>query len=83
MNAKDAVYRCLRTFLQAFIGTFLALLIAPGTAEVPTLDGLQRAGLAALFAGCVALLSFVQNFLEDNELVPAFLKEAPGKKPPG
>ncbi|MBA2578312.1 MAG: hypothetical protein H0V05_17015 [Euzebyaceae bacterium] len=74
----DAVRRAIRTYLQAAIGTFLALLttmnLAPG--QVPDGGALKALALAALWSGVPALLSYVHNALEDHGNVPAILKAA-------
>lgn len=64
---KDAAIRALRTFLQSLIGAFLATSVLQGIASDSTIDAdaLTRAGISALAAGVIALLSFVQNALED------------------
>jgi hypothetical protein len=68
--------RALRTFLQAAVGTFLMLVIVPHAAPgyVPDFNTLKAAGIAALFAGGIALLSFVQNWAEQQNALPAFAK---------
>lgn len=65
MNWKDVASRAARTFLQAFLGVFLALTATTGISEVPTLGTLQKAGLAALWAGFVAVCALAQNVIED------------------
>jgi len=64
---RDALIRGLRTFLQAFLGVFLAISTSGmiGPDSLPDLDVLKRAAIAAAWAGVVALVSFVQNALED------------------
>jgi hypothetical protein len=64
---RDAMVRGVRTFLQAFLGVFLALSTsgAMGLDAVPDIEVLKRAAIAAAWAGIVALVSFVQNALED------------------
>jgi len=64
---KDAAIRAGRTFIQAIIGAFLATSVLQGVASDSTIDtnALTRAGISALAAGIIALLSFVQNALED------------------
>jgi hypothetical protein len=64
---RDAVIRGVRTFLQAFLGVFIALSTsgAMGIDSVPDLEVLKRAAIAAGWAGVVAAVSFVQNALED------------------
>ena len=76
---KDAVRRAIRTFLQAFIGLLLASLagehLAPNT--VPTWDVVQRLLIASAFGATIALLAWLQNYLEDNTNFPALLKAPP------
>ena len=63
---RDASIRALRTFIQAVIGAFIATSVLTDVASSSTIDAtaLQRAGISALAAGIIALLSFVQNSLE-------------------
>lgn len=64
MNVKDAAIRAVRTFFQTAIGAFLATgVLANGTVD---LEGLQVAAVAAGIAGVSAVLTFLQNLLEDN-----------------
>ena len=81
---NDSTRRALRTFLQAFVGTFI-LVAVPWATDIVTsivqaepyelnFDVLQSAGIAAVFAGFIALLSWAQNYLEDNTNTPAILK---------
>lgn len=67
MNWRDPLVRGARTFLQAFLGVFLALSTsgAIGVDSVPDLEVLKRAAIAAGWAGLIALIAFVQNALED------------------
>jgi hypothetical protein len=53
--------------MQAALGVFLALSTSGlmGIQDVPTFDVLKRAGVAAAWAGIVALVSFSQNMLEE------------------
>jgi hypothetical protein len=64
---RDAMVRGVRTFLQAFLGVFLALSTsgAMGLDTVPDIEVLKRAAIAATWAGIVAGIAFVQNALED------------------
>lgn len=64
---RDASLRALRTFVQALIGGFLATSVLTSIASNSTIDAdaLQRAGISALAAAFIALLSFIQNALED------------------
>jgi hypothetical protein len=56
---RDAVIRGVRTFLQAFLGVFIALSTsgAMGIDSVPDLQVLKRAAIAAGWAGVVAAVS--------------------------
>lgn len=67
MHWKDALSRAARTFTQAFIGVlltaWLGLNLAPG--ELPAWDAAQRVLIAATVAGVIALLTAIQNILED------------------
>ena len=60
---KDALIRAGRTFLQAFIGTYIALATASGFEELLTLRALEAAGVA----GLIAALSFAQNAVEGRK----------------
>jgi hypothetical protein len=81
---SDAIRRALRTFLQAFVGTFVLVAVPWATNIVTAIvnakpyelnfDVLQSAGLAAVFAGAIALVSWVQNALEDRTAMPAIIK---------
>ena len=62
---NDAVKRGLRTFLQAAV----AVLVAAGTGYVD-IEVWKGAGLA----GGMAVLSYLQNLLEDKSVVPTVLK---------
>lgn len=64
---RDALIRGLRTFLQAFLGVFLAISTSGmvGPDSLPDIDVLKRAAIAAGWAGIVALISFAQNALEN------------------
>ena len=74
---KAAAIRAIRTFLQAFIGTF-AVLAVPFLTNMITAAGdaegylridvtaLGNAAIAGVIAGVIALISFLQNALEDN-----------------
>lgn len=64
---RDAAIRGVRTFLQAFLGVFVALSTsgAVGIEAAPDLEVLKRAAVAAGWAGLIALIAFVQNALEE------------------
>ena len=74
---SDAVKRAVRTFFQAFIGAFLATGFLSGVADVGSIDwsAATTAAVSAVAAGVIAVLSFVQNALEDNTSFPTVLKE--------
>ena len=74
MTFRDPLIRGIRTFLQAFLGVFLALTTsgAMGIDAVPDLEVLKRAAIAAAWAGIVAFIAFVQNLLEDLTEGPRF-----------
>jgi hypothetical protein len=71
----------LRTFLQAFVGTLAVLAIpaltdimrAVSNSEPYEIDFRfwQGAVVAACAAGIIALISFIQNWLEDAGAVPS------------
>jgi len=73
MNIRDAAIRAVRTFVQAAIGTVLASGVVSGIVDSSTVDvsALQRVGVAAVAAGVIAVLSFIQNVIEDNTSVPS------------
>jgi hypothetical protein len=87
----DSVRRGIRTFVQAFAGTLLTLLLAQGiptlvnSCKVPDLSLLLTLVAAAALAGVIALLSWLQNWAEDSPTVPlpAMLKApaSPGADP--
>ena len=65
---KDAAIRAARTFFQSLIGAFLATSFLQSVASDSAIDAdaLQRAGISALAAAVISLLSFIQNALEDT-----------------
>ena len=89
----DWLRRAARTFLQAFVGmvALIGFPIAQNIINAATngdpiqfdVDAWKRVLIAALFAGGVALISLVQNLLEDKAGVPAPLKgtATSGKNP--
>lgn len=64
---KSAAVRAIRTFIQAFLGVFLA-----GIAGATTLGALTQRNLleVAAVAGIVAVLSLAQNVLEQTTKAP-------------
>ena len=70
---NDTLRRATRTFLQAFLGTFLSLLVVtPGA--LPDKDFVLNVALSAILAGFIAVLSWLQNALESSGKVPKLLK---------
>lgn len=74
---KNAAVRAVRTFLQAFVGTFAVLAIpvltnlitSAGDAEgyiAIDVTPLGNAAIAGVIAGVIALITFIQNALEDS-----------------
>ena len=63
---SDALVRAGRTFLQTFIGVYLAGVLA--STDPNTFGALTDLGLleSAAAAAIVAVLALVQNLLEDN-----------------
>jgi hypothetical protein len=76
MRLNDAVRRALRTFVQAFTGSILTSGVLGAVADGAAVDLsiFQKTGVSALAAGVIALLTYVQNALEDNGAIPAVLK---------
>ena len=63
---KDALIRAARTFVQTAVGVYLAGLVGgPVLADLYNVDLLS----SARAAGIVAVLSFVQNWLESTASV--------------
>jgi hypothetical protein len=83
MTIPDPLARAIRTAVQTALGVFLTLTVLPGAAPgtVPDWDTLKRAGLAALFAGVVALLTWGYNALKQAGVVPTALKPPPPVPP--
>ena len=67
-NTKRALVRAFRTFIQAFIGAYLAIVT---TSDPGTFAGLAdtTALEAGAVAGFIAVLSFTQNFVEGKRNV--------------
>lgn len=73
----DACKRAARTFLQAFLGVFvgtgiLSAIAADGAVDWPVI---AKAGVAAAAAGLVAVVSYVQNLLEDKGKIPVIIEK--------
>lgn len=75
MQFPDAIRRAVRTFLQAFIGVLLGsgILSAMGETGVVDWSSVKKIGLSALAAGIVAIITWLQNFLEDENVIPTVL----------
>ncbi len=68
VSLKDAAIRAVRTFVQAFLGVYLAGVgVSPGLSDLGNLTVLD----AAAAAGIVAVLTFVVNAVEDFTEVSA------------
>lgn len=65
---KQAGIRAVRTFVQTFIGVYLAGLLASSVTVLQDFGDVTLLNQAAA-AGLVAVLSFVQNTLEDWQSV--------------
>lgn len=72
---STSIKRALRTFFQAFIGVLLSsgILSALGENAVVDWPALKKVGLSALGAGIVAFVTWLQNFLEDKEVIPTVI----------
>lgn len=73
---NDAIRRAIRTFVQVFIGTVLAsgVFSAFATEGVVDWSALKKVGVSAICSAFVALLTYVQNALEDSGAIPSVLK---------
>lgn len=76
----DAARRAARTFIQAAIAMLTLLLVpwlqqvldwANGAGEFPAWSALGRIGVAAVASGAIAVVTWVQNVLEDRGTIPA------------
>lgn len=76
---NDAIRRAIRTFIQGFLGNLVGSSILSGVATRGVVDwsGATKVGISALAGGVIALISFVQNALEDSGTIPAVLKQPP------
>lgn len=74
---SDAVKRGLRTFFQAFLGSIITsgALSGLGADGVIDFSILQKAGVSALAAGVIGLVSYIQNALEDSGAVPEVIEK--------
>src|SRR5213592_808542 len=80
---SDALRRAIRTYLQSAIGIFLGLWAVSGVSAdnfqgVSDLTVLGKLAMGACIVAVPALLSFVQNALEDHDVVPKLLKPPTG-----
>lgn len=83
---NDAARRSLRTFIQVFVGVFAVSLLGflgqvqewsscvGEVCQFPDPSVLAKAAVSAVAAGAASLVSFLQNYLEDNTAMPALLK---------
>jgi hypothetical protein len=61
--------------LQSFIGIFLAAVTTPQlTGAIPGISTVRAAVISAAWGGFIAVLSWIQNSLEDAGTVPAMLR---------
>jgi hypothetical protein len=71
--------RAIRTFIQAWAGSFGILLAASGLSpadfDVTDLSVLLKAGVGACFAGLIAVVALFQNTAEDSGVIPPLLKK--------
>jgi hypothetical protein len=65
--------RAARTFLQAFLASFVLFLGSVAVGKLPAADALYAAVASAIFAGLSATLSALQNMLEDQGAIPVVL----------
>jgi hypothetical protein len=69
----DYFRRALRTFIQSWVGVFIASGVLSAASETGVVDwsSARKAALSAGAAGIVAVLTLVQNLLEDTTRFPA------------
>ena len=65
--------RAARTFLQAFLASLLLNGGGLAAGTIPTAQAFWTILAGAIFAACVAVLSWLQNSLEDSGQVPPVL----------
>ncbi len=75
----DAIRRAIRTFVQAWTGTFLTLWIGPELLDgIPDRDFVARVGIASTVSAVVAMITWIHNWSEDTGIaghtVPAIGK---------
>lgn len=75
----DALRRALRTFIQAFVGAILAsgILSVIATSGVVDWSAVEKVLVSAFSAAVVAVLAWLQNVLEDHDVIPAIAKPTP------
>jgi ABC-type multidrug transport system fused ATPase/permease subunit len=75
-SMTDALRRAIRTFVQTFLGVVISsgILSAAATDGVVDWSGAKKVAVSAMSAAVVAVLTFVQNALEDGGQIPAILK---------
>ena len=80
---NDALRRAIRTAIQSFLGSVLTsgILSAASTDGVVDTSTLGKVGVSALAAGLIAAISYVQNTLEDHDVVPALMKPERRRQP--
>lgn len=73
----DALNRTIRTFFQAFLGVFIASNLLSAATETGVVDwsAVKKVALSALAAGVIAVVTYIQNTLEDAKAIPALLKD--------
>lgn len=77
MNLPDALRRAIRSFVQGAIGMVAVQAVALiADADDGSIDASlwRRAGVTALVAGLFALVTWIQNYLEDADKIPSVLK---------
>ena len=74
---SDAIRRAIRTFFQTFVGVLISSGILSAAAEAGVVDwsALKKIVISAGAAAVVAVVTYIQNALEDSGTVPALLKE--------
>lgn len=77
---REAARRAARTFVQAVVASVAALFLGSSfaTGEPLTGDALLKVAVSALIAGCIALISLLQNLLEDNTDAMPTIAKVPG-----
>jgi hypothetical protein len=80
---SDPIRRALRTFIQSFVGALLASNVLSAVAEQGVVDwsALKKAATAAAFAAIVAVLTYVQNAVEDKAGTALLVPKGPVPTP--